>query len=422
MLGRVLVIGGGFAGLWAAAAAARALDRLGAAAPDAAEVVLVSPDPFHTVRVRCYEAELAPVRVPLDAVLGPIGVRRVEGIATDIDSRRRAVAVRPADGGAEADLPYARLVLAAGSALARPPIPGLAEHAFDVDTYGGAERLAGHLAGLGGGAAGPDRWTAAVVGAGLVGLEIACELPARLREARRAAGADPEAEPVRVVLLDRGAECGSGMGPAAAPAIRAALAAAGVEARGGAAVRAVDADAVLLEGGERIAARTTICATGMRASSLAAALGAPLDRLGRVLVDSFLHVGGDGPDGVYAAGDVAHALADGAGHATVMSCQHARPMGRIAGHNAACDLLGRPEERVAFAALDYVTVLDLGPWGAVYTAGWDRAEVRAEGAAAKAVKREINGRRIYPPLGGDRRAIFDAAAPVVQPAPALASG
>ena len=38
-------------------------------------------------------------------------------------------------------------------------------------------------------------------------------------------------------------------------------------------MRAVDADGVLLEGGERIAARTTICATGMRASSLAAALG-----------------------------------------------------------------------------------------------------------------------------------------------------
>jgi len=70
---KVVVIGGGFAGLWAAAGAARALDRLGAAAPDAAEVVLVNPDPFHTVRVRCYEAELAPVRVPLDAMLGGPG-------------------------------------------------------------------------------------------------------------------------------------------------------------------------------------------------------------------------------------------------------------------------------------------------------------------------------------------------------------
>ncbi|MFL5289381.1 MAG: hypothetical protein ACJ8AW_52595, partial [Rhodopila sp.] len=109
-------------------------------------------------------------------------------------------------------------------------------------------------------------------------------------------------------------------------------------------------------------------------------------------------------------------------HVTVMSCQHARPMGRIAGHNAACDLLGRAEARVAFAAPEYVTVLDLGPWGAVYTADWDRSVVRAQGATAKAVKREINGRRIYPPLNGDRRAILDAATPVIQAAPTLASG
>jgi NADH:quinone reductase (non-electrogenic) len=419
MTPRVLVVGGGFAGLWAAAGVARALDQFGAAGT--ADVVLVNPDPFHVIRVRCYEADLAPVRVALNAVLEPIAVRRIEGVATGIDHRRRVVPVKLTDSGAVADLSYDRLVLATGSALARPPIPGLAEHAFDVDTYGGAERLAGHLAALGAGAAGPGRWTAVVIGAGLVGLEIACELPARLQAVQRTAGADPKTEPVRVVLLDHSRLCGAGMGPAAAPAIQAALSAAGVEARGGMAVRAVDADGVLLGNGERIAARTTLCATGMRASPLAGAVGMPLDALGRVPVDAFLQVEG-GMDGIYAAGDVARAQADGAGHATVMSCQHARPMGRIAGHNAACDLLGRPEARVAFAAPDYVTVLDLGPWGAVYTANWDRSAVRAQGAAAKAVKREINGRRIYPPFNGDRRTILDAAAPVIQAAPALASG
>ncbi|MFL5255713.1 MAG: NAD(P)/FAD-dependent oxidoreductase [Rhodopila sp.] len=419
MVPRVLVVGGGFAGLWAAAGAARTLDQFGASG--AAEVVLVNPDPFHVIRVRCYEADLAPVRVALDAVLGPIGVCRVEGRATGIDRRRRMVPVQLTDGGAITDLSYDRLVLAAGSALARPSIPGLAEHAFDVDTYGGGERLARHLAALGAGSAGLGRWTAVVIGAGLVGLEIACELPARLQAAQQAAGVDQTAEPVRVVLLDHSPICGTGMGSAAAPAIQAALAAAGVAARGGVAVRAVDAGGVRLETGEYIAAQTTLCATGMRASALAAAVGVPLDALGRVPVDTFLQVEG-GTDAIYAAGDVARAQADGAGHVTVMSCQHARPMGRIAGHNAACDLLGRAEARVAFAAPEYVTVLDLGPWGAVYTADWDRSVVRAQGAAAKAVKREINGRRIYPPLNGDRRAILDAAAPVIQVAPALAPG
>jgi NADH:ubiquinone reductase (H+-translocating) len=92
-------------------------------------------------------------------------------------------------------------------------------------------------------------------------------------------------------------------------------------------------------------------------------------------------------------------------------------MGRIAGHNAACDLLGRPAERVRFAAPDYVTILDLGPWGAAYTRGWGRDELVLAGAAAKQVKRTINGARIYPPPGGDRAAILAAAAPVIQAAP-----
>jgi NADH dehydrogenase len=142
------------------------------------------------------------------------------------------------------------------------------------------------------------------------------------------------------------------------------------------------------------------------------------DRLGRLMVDAFLAV--EGVPGVYAAGDIACAAADGSGHDTVMSCQHARPMGRFAGHNAACDLFGRPEARLAFSAPDYVTVLDLGPWGAVYTAGWDRGRLVASGPAAKAVKREINARRIYPPVEGGRQAILDAAAPVIQAAPAHA--
>jgi NADH:ubiquinone reductase (H+-translocating) len=98
-----------------------------------------------------------------------------------------------------------------------------------------------------------------------------------------------------------------------------------------------------------------------------------------------------------------------------MSCQHARPMGRFAGHNAAADLLGQ-------ALLDlrierYVTVMDLGPWGAMYTEGWDR-HVVTTGAAAKQTKETINRLRIYPPRSGGRREILDAAAPTVQPPPA----
>jgi NADH:ubiquinone reductase (H+-translocating) len=64
----------------------------------------------------------------------------------------------------------------------------------------------------------------------------------------------------------------------------------------------------------------------------------------------------------------------------------------------------------------YVTVLDLGPAGAVYTEGWDRRVV-ASGEEAKDTKLTINTRRIYPPLNRDRDALLAAAAADLQAAP-----
>jgi NADH dehydrogenase FAD-containing subunit len=64
---QILVLGGGFAGLWSALGAARKLDELDQG-PDAVEVTLVNRDAFHSIHVRNYEADLTSVRVPLDDV------------------------------------------------------------------------------------------------------------------------------------------------------------------------------------------------------------------------------------------------------------------------------------------------------------------------------------------------------------------
>ena len=95
-----------------------------------------------------------------------------------------------------------------------------------------------------------------------------------------------------------------------------------------------------------------------------------------------------------------------------MSCQHALRMGRFAGHNAACELLSLPLQ--PYRQPRYVTCLDLGASGAVFTAGWQR-EVRMTGAEAKELKRSINGELIYPPRGG--RAALLAAATLDEPPP-----
>ena len=94
---RILVLGGGFAGLWSAIGAARKLDELGLG-PDYVEVTLVNRDAFHNIRVRNYEADLTSVRIPLDDVLGPVGVRPVAGQVADIDLAAQHVTVTNAAG------------------------------------------------------------------------------------------------------------------------------------------------------------------------------------------------------------------------------------------------------------------------------------------------------------------------------------
>lgn len=393
---RILVLGSGFAGLWAALGAARRRDELGA---DAVDVTVVSLQPYHDIRVRNYEADLTTSRIPLSRLLDPVGVRHVAGEVTGIDP---AAATVTTAGGAT--FGYDRLVLAVGSRVAKPDIPGLAEFGFDVDTYDAATRLQRHIRGLR-----PDdvvSATAVVVGAGLTGIETASELPAMLADTL-----GPGATP-RVVLVDRNPYIGSDMGDSARPVIAKALADNGIETITEVGVTKVGQRSVTLSTGEVIAAATVVWCAGMRASPLTAQLGAPLDALGRVAVDDYLRV--EGVNGVFAAGDVASAQMDDE-HLSVMSCQHGRPMGRYAGYNVVDDLLGLP--MMSLRIPWYVTVLDLGPAGAVYTEGWDRRVV-STGAAAKATKRIINGERIYPPLTGDRAALLAAAAPELQAAPA----
>lgn len=397
---RVLVLGSGFAGLWAALGAARRLDELGAD-PGVVDITVVSSQPYHDIRVRNYEADLSPCRIPLPQLLDPVGVRHVSADVTGIDTA--AARVRTAAGES---LSYDRLVLAVGSSVVKPDIAGLAEFGFDVDTYDAALRLQSHIRAVAERPRDAATTTAVVVGAGLTGIETASELPTMLSDALGPGVTR------RVILVDRNPHVGSDMGEEARPVIEKALAANNVEAITGVGVTAVEARSVTLSDGTVIPAATVVWCAGMRANPLTAQLGVPTDRLGRLPVDDYLRV--DGVSGVFAAGDVAAARMDDE-HLSVMSCQHGRPMGRYAGYNVISDLLGAP--MISLRIPWYVTVLDLGPAGAVYTEGWDR-HVVSSGATAKATKRTINGERIYPPLTGDRAALLAAAAPELQAAPA----
>ena len=363
-MAHVVIIGGGFAGVWSAAGAALARGDADL------RITLIAPNEHLVLRPRLYEPEPDLAKVELSRILAPIGVEHLRASVSTIDTGRRVVVA----GGEE--IGYDRLVLAAGSKLVQPQdLPG-AERLFDIDTLDGARRLTGHLR---------DRedYSVVVVGAGFVGLEAATELAAR----------------GRVLLVDRSPVVGHQLGPGPREEIEAALDGLGVERRLGTTVTEIGDGYAVLSDGTRVEADAVVWSVGMRAGELTRQVSAELDHLGRVPVDQRLRALPE----VFVAGDTAAAAFD-AEHTVMQSCQHATPLGKVAGYNAAADLLDVPLRD--FTPGPYVTCLDLGGAGAVFTRGWDR-RVMASGSDGKEIKKRIN-QQIHPPVD-DAQKILAAA-------------
>ena len=89
---RILVLGSGFAGLWAAVGAARRLAELGVG-PDRVQVTVISAEPFHDIRVRNYEPDISACRIPLETVLDPVGIQHITARVEAIDTAARQVSL-----------------------------------------------------------------------------------------------------------------------------------------------------------------------------------------------------------------------------------------------------------------------------------------------------------------------------------------
>jgi NADH dehydrogenase len=392
---RLVIIGAGFAGMYAALSAARLRDIRGVS-PEELEIALIAPEPTLVVRPRLYERKPETLTAPLLDVLKAIDVVYVQGSAETIDTKSRMVQVATAKG-ARKTLSYDRLVVATGSRLFRPNIPGLAEHGFSVSSLDDAVALDKHLHSLPDRPAVNGRDTVVVAGGGFTGIEAATEMPARLREIL-----GKKAKP-RVIIVDRNPAIAPDMGEGPRPVIETALRRLGVETRLGAGVASLDESGVTLSDGERIETETVIWAAGLRAAPLTQQISAERDNFGRLLVDRDLRV--PGTDGVFATGDAARAACDNDGNYALMSCQHATRMGAFAGNNAAAELLGISTK--PYHQKGYVTCLDLGEAGALFTTGWER-KVAMIGDVAKKTKQEINTVWIYPPRAERAAALASA--------------
>ncbi|GAA3503699.1 FAD-dependent oxidoreductase [Streptomyces prasinosporus] len=291
---RIVVLGAGYAGAYAAGSLARRLS------PADTEITVVNAVPDFVERMRLHQLaagrDIAPRR--LADVFAGTGVRLRLARVTGIAPERRTVAVTGEDGDGE--LAYDTLLYALGSSVAHHGVPGAAEHAFDVTGRPSALRLRERLAGLGEGG------SVLVVGEGLTGIETATEFA--------------ESRPDLAVALAARGEPGAWLSPKARGHLRRAFDRLGVTVHEHTEIEAVEPARAIAAGGRSVPADVTVWAAGFAVHPIAAAGGLEVTGTGRIVVDRTMRSVSH-PD-VYAAGDCVHAIGEN-GRPLPMSCASA---------------------------------------------------------------------------------------------------
>ncbi len=301
----VVIIGGGFAGL----ATARALKRV------PVRVTLIDRRNHHLFQPLLYQvasAALNPgdIAYPIRSVLGrQKNARVLLGNVTAIDRASKTVHF---DGG---ELDYDYLIVATGATHSyfgnddwATHAPGLKtiEDALDIRrrvllAYEAAERETDRTK--------QRAWmTFVVIGAGPTGVELAGALAEIASHALAKDFTRIDPTDARVILVEGQDRILNGYSEKLSAKAQTQLEKIGVEVKLGGMVSAIDERGVQVAN-ERIDARTTLWAAGVRGSSLAKTLDCELDRAGRVKVDDRLNVVGD--KNVFVLGDLASLAQDG---------------------------------------------------------------------------------------------------------------
>lgn len=291
---RILVLGAGYAGAFAAGNLARRLS------PADTEITVVNAVPDFVERMRLHQfasGRSVPSR-PLAEVFAGTGVRLRLAHVTEVDAERRTVSVTGEAG--EDKLAYDTLLYALGSSVAHHGVPGVADHTFDVTGRSSALRLRRRVAAL------SEGGTVLVVGEGLTGIETATEFA--------------ESRPDLSVALAARTEPGAWLSPKARRHLHRAFDRLGVTVHAHTPIAAVEPDRALADDGTSLPADVIVWAAGVAVHPLAAAAGLEVTQAGRIVVDrtmrSVSHLD------VYAAGDCACAIGEN-GLPLPMSCASA---------------------------------------------------------------------------------------------------
>jgi NADH:ubiquinone reductase (H+-translocating) len=336
---RILVIGAGFAGLYAA----RGLKELAKAGH---RITVVNAENF--MQYQPFLPEVASGTIDPRAVVVPLrsALRHCEveiGEVTGIDHGARTAEVALA-GGPERRIPYDVLVMAPGSTSRVLPIRGLAEHGIGFKTVTEAIYLRNRVLSQLDVAAttdDPARRRAALtfvfVGGGYAGVEALGELEDLARDA---ISTYPELSPneMRWILADVAPKILPELGEDLAEYAVERLRERHIEIATGTGLASYEGGVVELTDGRRFAADTLVWTAGVRPSGLARAAGFPVDDAGRLLADEYLRV--PGLDDLWAAGDAASVPDRTTGGRMPPTAQHGMRQGRHLARNLTAWLEG----------------------------------------------------------------------------------
>lgn len=311
---RVVVLGAGYAGLPAVKRLARQLR------PDDVDITLVTASDRFVERPRLHQMATGQKLkdVPLMRYLRNTGVSLRVGRVERVDTAAKRITVSSTTGKRE--LTYDTLVYALGSNTDTEAVRGVGLNAHVLGGHDAAERLHAGLRGLAdtGGAV-------VVVGGGLTGIETAAEVA--------------ESFPSLDVRLVTAGTPGQWLSAPARRYIDSTFETLRVQVTGGARVREVARDHVLLDDGSRIAFQLCIWAGGFTVSPLARVSGLDVNAQGRIIVDRFLRARSH--TDVWALGDAA-AIPGPWGDALAMGCRTSAFTVPVAADNVAASLTGRP--------------------------------------------------------------------------------
>ncbi|MCU1239429.1 MAG: Pyridine nucleotide-disulfide oxidoreductase, FAD/NAD(P)-binding domain protein [Candidatus Acidoferrum typicum] len=338
---RIVILGGGFAGV----AAAQYLDRTAAKKTDV-EVTLVSRENFTLFTPMLHEVaagDLEPVHIsnPLRKLLRRVTI--LIGDITTIDLAARRVTISYGVRRLSVDLPFDYLLLALGSETSYFGIPGVAERAHGIKSLGDAVMLrAGVIAMLELASVEPDpdrrkrMLTFVVAGGGFAGVETVGAINDLARESLPHYGRIDPRE-VRVVLIHGGPVILPELGEALGLYAQQNLKKRQVEIKLRTKVIAYKDGAVLCDDGEKVPAETVVWAAGVSPSPMLKEIPWELQK-GRVVVDPNLEV----PQfsGVWAVGDCAAVIDPTSKTPYPPTAQHALREGRRAGKNIYARLKG----------------------------------------------------------------------------------